>query len=194
MRDHELIERLDRDLLMLERFKTELRHVRADFVCWRDKAAGAQAGGSGRASGVSNPTERDATRRASIGDAYLKRRIRDLTGALELIHDAAQTLDALRKEATRTRTEVPGEPGCVSCARVRVQGEHGKEPLWTPVYDKSRHLCRWCSDWLNDWGVRPCEALVDLHVHQGVKVTNRLISEHMPELRGRLDQRGRRAS
>lgn len=188
MRDSDLIARACADLEQLQWLVQELAHVRGDFYLWGFEV-GYPSGASDSAIGrgrKSDPTATAALRRD--GDEFAQRMAQNhaaIDDHLDAIHHATTKLVKLAREATITRSAKVGAPGCTSCARVK---DHDGQPLWTKPYEKSRDrlLCRWCSDFVRDWGVPPASALVELHVRDGRKVTTKTIGEHMPELRERV--------
>ena len=62
--------------------------------------------------------------------------------------------------------------GCTSCHR-----DHG---AWEPIDHRrpSGGLCRWCADFLNDYGRRPTVRLVELH-RQGRRITTQMIATEL---------------
>lgn len=196
MRDGDLIRQAQADLATVSAVLAHVPHDRATLALWADPSCGT-AGPEG--STRRPPGSRDGSQPGAFSKehATARRWKARYDAAFSLLHDAAAELTMLNKMLAPTIGDptTPRPIGCPNCARATTTGIDGRTLLlWSRPYDARTKLCRWCYDFLQDWGVRPTAELARLHHAEHAKITTRLILDRHPELADRARELRRRAS
>lgn len=132
-----------------------------------------------------------STQAAALNPDKARRDLRELDRLVRQARSTAEKLyDMTEDWLTTTDGQPTGtvEPGCKSCARLRVTVRGKSVPRWEPRRELSRRtvdgkqminysqFCEWCEDWINGEGQSPPIRVLEAH-HDGKRITNALLAK-----------------